>query len=162
MSIPGVSLGCGASVRSVVPTLFQFRYLIAFGIVALLTAAEPREAATHPMRPLARPQVYVDESGDAPIAPDIVSVVVTNDDAGLLTLIATSGRADRWEWITRSLRQLQPRNSAFGAVRPGAAPVTSRYPERPVFPSRIIPSSSRRPSISWVRSWRCSDRNFDS
>jgi hypothetical protein len=38
------------------------------------------------MRPPARPQVYVDESGDAPIAPDIVSVVVTNDDAGLLTL----------------------------------------------------------------------------
>jgi hypothetical protein len=65
---------------------FKFRHLIAFGIVALLAAAEPRRAAAHPMQPLARPQVYVDESGDAPIAPDIVSVVVTNDDAGLLTL----------------------------------------------------------------------------
>jgi hypothetical protein len=65
---------------------FKFRCLIAFGIVALLAAAEAREAAAHPMLPPARSQVYVDEPGDAPTAPDIVSVVVTNDDAGLLTL----------------------------------------------------------------------------
>lgn len=64
---------------------FKSHCLIAFGIAALLAAAEPRAAAGHPRR-LATPHVYVDKSGDAPFAPDIASVVVTNDDAGLLTI----------------------------------------------------------------------------
>lgn len=68
---------------------FTFRYLIAFGIVALLAAAEPSRAAAHPMRSLARPQVYADKSGDVAIAPDIVSVAVASDDAGSLTLRVT-------------------------------------------------------------------------
>jgi hypothetical protein len=56
-------------------------------MVAVLAAAETHGGvAAVRTQPLARSQVYVDASGDAPNAPDIVSVAVANDGSGWLTL----------------------------------------------------------------------------
>jgi hypothetical protein len=63
------------------------RHLMALALVAVFAAAETHAGVAAARRqPLARSQVYVDASGDAPNAPDIVSVAVANDDLGWLTL----------------------------------------------------------------------------